>query len=201
LTAPARGNEPILDPDDLREHPEEPPGGPPRVEVAPLGAGGRVALLTWTFLGSGLLPVAPGTWGSLAACLVQLGLIAAGAANAWTSVAIACLALAIGIPAASRAERYYGKKDPGPVVIDEVSGYFLTVALAPATVGTAIAGFVLFRAFDIAKPPPARQLERIPHGTGIMVDDLAAGVYAGLALAGLWWGTLERLPWGHSLLS
>jgi len=73
-------------------------------------------------------------------------------------------------------------KDPQFVVIDEVAGQWVTLLFSPVTWKTVLAGFILFRAFDIVKPPPVRQLERLPEGTGIVVDDVAAGIYALLAL-------------------
>ena len=83
--------------------------------------------------------------------------------------------LVVGALAATRAERALGTTDPGPVVIDEVMGMCVTLVGAPLTWPTALAGFLLFRVFDIVKPPPARQLERAHGGWGIMLDDLAAG--------------------------
>jgi phosphatidylglycerophosphatase A len=69
-------------------------------------------------------------------------------------------------------------KDPQNVVIDEVAGQWITLLFVPVAWQTVLAGFILFRGFDILKPPPVRQLERLPEGTGIVVDDVAAGVYA-----------------------
>ena len=72
--------------------------------------------------------------------------------------------------------------DPGPVVIDELVGYLVSVAFLPHSIWIAVAGFFLFRAFDIVKPPPARRLERLPGGWGIVLDDVAAGVYCQLVM-------------------
>jgi len=72
--------------------------------------------------------------------------------------------------------------DPGPVVIDELVGYLVSVAFLPHSIWIAVAGFFLFRAFDIVKPPPARRLERLPGGWGIVMDDVAAGLYCQLIL-------------------
>jgi phosphatidylglycerophosphatase A len=96
----------------------------------------------------------------------------------WAAVALACFAIAIGIPAATRIARETGIKDPQMVVIDEVAGQLITLIAAPVSWKTLLAGFILFRAFDTTKPPPVRQLERLPEGTGIVVDDIGAGVYA-----------------------
>jgi phosphatidylglycerophosphatase A len=88
------------------------------------------------------------------------------------------LAIALGIPAATQVCRSLGIKDPQVVVIDEVAGQWITLLFAPVTWKSAAVGFILFRGFDIVKPPPIRQLERLPEGTGIVADDLAAGVFA-----------------------
>ena len=90
--------------------------------------------------------------------------------------------VAIGIPAATLEERGCGKKDPSHVVIDEVAGQLLTLVACPIVWQALLAGFILFRAFDIVKPPPVRSLERLPEGTGIVVDDLGAGIYALIVL-------------------
>ena len=91
---------------------------------------------------------------------------------------MAALAVVIGIPAATRVARASRVKDPQFVVIDEVAGQWITLLFVPVAWKTLLAGFILFRGFDIVKPPPVRQLERLPEGTGIVVDDVAAGVYA-----------------------
>jgi phosphatidylglycerophosphatase A len=90
--------------------------------------------------------------------------------------------IALGIPAATLAARASRLKDPQFVVIDEVAGQWIALLFAPVAWKTVLAGFILFRAFDIVKPPPVRQLERLPDGTGIVVDDVAAGSYALLVL-------------------
>jgi phosphatidylglycerophosphatase A len=93
-------------------------------------------------------------------------------------IALALLATLLGIPAATQVARSFGKKDPQFVVIDEVAGQLITLIAVPVTWKTFLAGFILFRAFDIVKPPPIRQLEKLPGGTGIVLDDVAAGLYA-----------------------
>jgi phosphatidylglycerophosphatase A len=122
----------------------------------------------------------PGTWGSAAAIVLWFAL-AGYVPTAWQPgvlAVLAALAVAIGIPAATRVARASRVKDPQFVVIDEVAGQWITLLFAPVAWKTVLAGFILFRAFDIVKPPPVRQLERLPEGTGIVVDDVAAGIYA-----------------------
>lgn len=124
----------------------------------------------------GRLPVAPGTWGSLAG----LGLLFVVRLTADPAVEIVVLALvlAAGIWASSVAERHYGQRDPGVVVIDEVAGMLLTLLWLPVGLVGAGVGFLAFRGFDILKPFPARAAERLPRGWGIMADDVVAGLYA-----------------------
>jgi phosphatidylglycerophosphatase A len=86
--------------------------------------------------------------------------------------------VAAGTWAAERAEQLLGGKDPGAIVIDEVAGMTLSVLLLPLTAPVLLAGFVLFRIFDIVKPFPARDSQRLTGGLGVMIDDLIAGVYA-----------------------
>lgn len=140
----------------------------------------RWAWLAGTFFGAGLLRPAPGTWGSLAA-LVIWSLAAPWLPPEWRTPAVllaAAVTLAIGIPAATRVADCAGVEDPSFVVIDEVSGQFLAFAAVPLGWKTLLAAFILFRAFDIWKPPPLRRLERLPGGTGVMMDDIGAGIYA-----------------------
>ncbi len=139
------------------------------------------AELVGTALGLGRMKPGPGTWGS------------AGAAVSWYllahfvipsqywipgAIAYAVLATIVGIPAATAIARASGKKDPQHVVIDEVAGQMVALIAAPVSWKATLAAFILFRAFDITKPWPIRQLEKLPEGTGIVVDDLGAGVYA-----------------------
>jgi phosphatidylglycerophosphatase A len=146
-----------------------------------------------TFLGIGWLKPGPGTWASVAAVL--LWAIAARAVHLAPHALLAALcagialALVPGIPAATIAERQSGIEDPGFVVIDEVIGQWIALLFCPADWAHALIALVLFRLFDILKPPPARQLERLPAGWGIVCDDVAAGLYAlGIAsLARIWY--------------
>lgn len=138
-----------------------------------------VWLATWG--GCGFAPWAPGTAGSLGGAVV--GWFLAGAAG-WPALAAATLVLlGPAVWAAGRAATYLGDEDPGPVVIDEVLGQWITLAAAPAGDWKYwLAGFLLFRLFDIWKPFPARAAERLPGGWGIVADDLVAGVYGAVVL-------------------
>lgn len=144
----------------------------------------RWATLVATFFGAGRLRPAPGTWGSLATALLWWLLAShlPAAARVPVILVLIVVAVAIGIPAATLEARGCGKKDPSHVVIDEVAGQLITYIACPIVWQALFAGFILFRAFDIVKPPPVRQLEALPEGTGIVVDDLAAGVYALIVL-------------------
>ena len=133
-----------------------------------------------TFFGSGLLKPGPGTWASLATTLIwfAIGHALPAGARAPVNLVLLAAATAIGIPAATRIARALGKKDPGIVVIDETAGQLLTFLGAPLHWPSMLVGLILFRAFDITKPFPIRRLEKLPEGTGIVVDDLGAGLYA-----------------------
>jgi phosphatidylglycerophosphatase A len=135
-----------------------------------------------TGLGSGYSPVAPGTAGSALGVLLFWPLAARGPLVQLAAVLVLSL---VGALAASRVARSVGRKDPGLVVVDEVAGQWLTLTALPFTPVVAALGFVLFRVMDVFKPWPARGLEALPEGWGIMADDLAAGVYAHLALRAL----------------
>ncbi|HEX4037990.1 MAG TPA: phosphatidylglycerophosphatase A [Acidobacteriaceae bacterium] len=171
-----------------------PPGVRIREAGEPLPAS-RTRWAWWaaTFFGAGRLKPGPGTWGSLAATAIWYFALSAmhltdGAATLASLAGVAAV-LAIGIPAATAVERESGRTDPGFVVIDEVAGQWLTLAVAPVEPWHALLGLVLFRLFDITKPWPARRLERLHGGTGIMLDDVAAGVYGLLVMLviRIWW--------------
>ena len=138
------------------------------------------ATLTATFFGIGRLRPGPGTWGSVAAVALWAALAHALAPELRTPVAIALALLItlIGIPAATRVARATGRKDPQFVVIDEVAGQLIALIAVPLAWKTFLAGLILFRGFDIIKPPPVRQLEKLPEGTGIVLDDVGAGIFA-----------------------
>ena len=135
-----------------------------------------------TFFGAGFLKPGPGTYASVATVLLWLSAASLLHHNTLhlliaTLIALA-LAIALGIPAATRVARESQRKDPGFVVIDEVGGQLIAlIALAPDW-PHALLALLLFRFFDILKPPPIRRLEALPEGAGIVIDDLGAGLYA-----------------------
>jgi len=135
-----------------------------------------------TFLGAGLLKPGPGTYGSIAALLLWFGaahvLQPSPLALAIGTASAALAATLIGIPSATIVARESCREDPGHVVIDEVAGQLFALILLPPDWPHAVLALVLFRLFDIFKPPPIRQLERLPGGVGIIMDDVAAGLIA-----------------------
>ena len=145
----------------------------------------RLAVFIATVGYCGYFPIAPGTVGS-AAGLVFYVLVW------WTQSPIVEVGLivalfAAGVWAGTTAERYFGGIDPGPIVIDEVVGMLITLAFIPVGWSAALAGFVLFRIFDVIKPYPAGRFERLHGGLGVMADDAMAAVYANLVLRFLMW--------------
>lgn len=135
-----------------------------------------------TFFGAGLLRPGPGTYGSIAAVLLWFGaahVVSASPVAFAVGTAVTALAVTlVGIPAATIVARESGRKDPGFVVVDEVAGQLIALIAIPTDWRHAAMALLLFRLFDILKPPPVRQLERLPQGTGIMLDDVAAGTLA-----------------------
>ncbi|MDP6581478.1 MAG: phosphatidylglycerophosphatase A [Vicinamibacterales bacterium] len=137
----------------------------------------------------GFAPVAPGTAGSLAGLFLFWGV--RSTRSTWFEVVVLMVVIVAGVAAASAAESMYQRRDPGLVVIDEVAGMLVTLLAVPVGFSGALVGFCAFRLFDIAKPFPARQAERLPGGWGVMVDDLVAGVYAqGVLRLFLWLGAV-----------
>jgi len=139
----------------------------------------KSAHLLATGFGSGYAPVAPGTAGSAVGLLLFWPLAALSVP--WQIAACAAL-FVIGAFASTSLAREVGRKDPGLAVVDEIVGMWVTLVGLPFGPANALLGFVLFRVMDVVKPWPARDLERLPDGWGIMADDVAAGVYAHLAL-------------------
>lgn len=143
----------------------------------------RLAWLYATGCGVGLVPKAPGTFGSLWGPLLVAGWQSLSR-PAHEAVVVAIVAVLLGVAAAQRVARRYGLEDPGCVVCDEIVAFAIVFAMTPVTWTTAAIGFVWFRVFDVLKPWPIRRLERLPGGWGIMADDLLAGVFAAAALQG-----------------
>ena len=147
------------------------------------------AWVAGTFFGAGLLRPGPGTWGSAAAVLLWLaaavGFHLSRPQLSWLTLFAALAVTAIGVPAAALVERESARQDPGHVVIDEVAGQWIALIHSRVDLSHLLAAFLFFRIFDILKPWPARQMERLPAGWGIMFDDLAAGVYALLVVQAL----------------
>lgn len=183
------------------------PGAPGRAGPSPLRR------FLGTACGPGYLPIAPGTWGSLATLLVVAllvgvegqfdGLLAAPASATpgvdpagspagsplLTQPALFALAALLifvaGVALGHKAQLDWGRHDPGSFVVDEVVGQLiplLPLLAGPLPAFGALAAFVLFRVFDVVKPPPCRWLESLPGGVGIMADDVAAGLYAALCV-------------------
>lgn len=142
------------------------------------------ATLIATFFGVGRLHPGPGTWASATTVLLwaALGHVIPASHRTPLVIALAIVVVSVGIPAATQVCRASGKKDPQFVVIDEVAGQLIALIAVPLAWQTFLTGFILFRAFDIIKPPPVRQLEHLPEGTGIVLDDVAAGMYALLVM-------------------
>jgi phosphatidylglycerophosphatase A len=138
------------------------------------------ALWTASLLGAGRSPIVPGTVGTLASLPL---VVAAGYFLPLPGYLVAtAVVIAVSIWSAGVAARVLGAHDPGFVVIDETAGLFVTMIALPITPWMVAGGFFMFRLFDVLKPPPAARAERLPGGTGIVLDDLVAGAYANLAL-------------------
>jgi phosphatidylglycerophosphatase A len=140
----------------------------------------RLAVFIATVGYCGYFPFAPGTVGSAAGLVFYL--LVWWSHSTVVEVGLIAAVYAVGIWAGTTAERYFGGIDPGPVVIDEVLGMLVTLAFMPVGLMTALAGFVLFRVFDVIKPFPAGRLEHLHGGLGVMSDDAMAAVYANLSL-------------------
>jgi phosphatidylglycerophosphatase A len=145
----------------------------------------RRTLWAWTvatFFGAGFGKPGPGTWGSVAAVLLWAayawGLHPAPQTLLLVLLAGIALTLLLGIPAATIAARESGRHDPGFVVVDEVAGQWIALLGSRADWRHALIALILFRLFDITKPFPVRQLEKLPEGWGIVLDDVGAGLYA-----------------------
>ena len=153
------------------------------------------AVLIATGLGSGLIPFAPGTWGSILGLLIAYGLIEFFGSDALLLqnllIVAGVVSAALGLWASNRAEKIFDRKDASQIVVDEVCGQIISfVFIAPyiARLGAnwrwwMIAGFALFRACDIFKPYPIDRLQELTGGIGVMIDDVLAGIYAAVSLS------------------
>ena len=145
-----------------------------------------VFLATGAYIG--YAPVAPGTFGSA----IGIGifyLVRSHASPTLEALVIGVL-LGVGIWSAAETERFVGRTDPGPVVIDEIVGMLITLAFVPVNAAGVLLGFLVFRTLDVVKPWPARRLERLHGGLGIMMDDVMAAVYGNLMM----WGAVRLFP-------
>jgi phosphatidylglycerophosphatase A len=153
-----------------------------------------MAVFVATGFGAGFIPFGPGTWGSIVGLLIAYELITAFGSGALLPqnilIAAGVVFAALGVWASDRAEKIFDRKDAGQIVIDEVFGQIISfVFIAPYLAGPGakwrwwVAGFALFRAFDIFKPYPINRLQGLSGGLGVMMDDALAGVYAAVALS------------------
>jgi phosphatidylglycerophosphatase A len=140
----------------------------------------RWAWVYATFFGVGYLPLGPGTWASAITVLWWYGLVSLlpGTAQLPVALTLAAAFVLIGIPAGTKVCVECGRVDPSHIVMDEVAGQMIALLAVPHDWKYFLASFILFRLFDIIKPPPARQFERLHGGTGVMLDDVMAGIYA-----------------------
>ena len=141
----------------------------------------RLARWIATGFGSGFFPVAPGTAGSLVGLATWCVLPEMLRGTGVVALVFLGVAFLVGVLASDRAEREFGH-DAGPIVVDEVVGQWISLAGLPLTPLTLVAGFLLFRVFDVLKPFPAGRSQSLPGGLGIMTDDLFAGLWAQLVL-------------------
>lgn len=139
----------------------------------------RLARIIGTFFGVGYLPIAPGTWGSLAGLLIYILFLKA---NPALHSLILLVIIILGFYASSFAQALFGKEDPSLIVIDEVAGILLTFLFVPFTGLNLIFGFFLFRLFDTIKAPPIDWAEGLSGPYGIMTDDLIAAIYSNICL-------------------
>jgi len=158
----------------------------PTTSIAGPGPRGRpVGVLVAAAGGIGFAPFAPGTFGSIPGLVLALALRAVAP---WWAEGVAVVVLFfIGVWAAKTAETYFGRIDPGPVVIDEVVGMLITTLFLPLSLVGWLVGFAVFRACDVIKPFPAGRAERLPGGWGVMSDDVLAGVWGYAIMRALLW--------------
>jgi phosphatidylglycerophosphatase A len=140
----------------------------------------RLGLFVATCGYLGYVPVAPGTFGSVAGLIVFAAVRWSGSPA--LEVAAIILLFVIGVWSSNIAEKHFGGVDPAPVILDEVVGMLITLAFIPVNITGAIVGFLLFRLFDVIKPWPANRLEALHGGLGVMADDAMAAVYGNLVM-------------------
>jgi phosphatidylglycerophosphatase A len=135
----------------------------------------RLAVFLATCGYVGYAPVAPGTFGSAAGLAIFA--IVRSSGSMVVEIATIVVLFAIGVWSGNQAEHHFGRTDPGPIVLDEVVGMLITLALIPVNAIRAFVGFLVFRALDVFKPWPAGRFERLHGGLGVMADDGMAAVY------------------------
>jgi len=158
-----------------------------------MSIGDRLLFPLITGFGTGFAPMASGTFGTLPAVAIGLGLqyVWQGRELALALLGLAAVLLAIGCAVTGFVQRQLGAKDPKQFVLDEIVGYLITLGILALVVDPSLYGhaaaFFFFRLFDVLKLSPARELEHLEGAKGIMLDDVAAGVQAGVVLLGLWY--------------
>ncbi|MGE3879017.1 MAG: phosphatidylglycerophosphatase A [Planctomycetota bacterium] len=171
---------------------EGPTSAPRKLRLRDLPLRDRLSALLLTAGGLGMVAVAPGTFGTLGGVVpaIVLGAMFDPPTLTWLLAGLALALFSIGTCQTRAIGRIFGVSDPGAVVLDEVVGYLVVVAIdswlhgRPLPTTHAVA-FLLFRIFDILKPPPIRRFEEMPGALGVMADDVMAGVYAALVLLGV----------------
>lgn len=143
----------------------------------------RLGLFVATCGYLGYAPIAPGTFGSAAG--LALYFLVQSAASPTLELTLIAVLFAVGIWSGTVAEHHFGGVDPGPVVLDEVVGMLITLALLPVNSSGAIVGFLVFRILDVVKPWPSARFEKLPGGLGVMADDGMAALYGNLLMRGL----------------
>jgi phosphatidylglycerophosphatase A len=143
----------------------------------------RLALFISTCGYVGYAPIAPGTFGSAAGLLVFYAVRSTG--STVVELLVIVLLFAVGIWSGTAAEHHFGGVDPGPIVLDEVVGMLITLALLPVSPMGAFVGFVVFRVLDVIKPFPSARFEKLPGGLGVMADDGMAAIYGNLVMRAL----------------
>lgn len=145
----------------------------------------KIYMLIALGFGSGKAPFAPGTFGTIAAVVPVL--LTVGAPY-WVKGLVFFAMMVLGTMAAQYHGTYTGEKDASEVVIDEIAAYYMIYLVFPVSTFTLIAGFILFRIFDITKPYPIKKFEKLEGGVGVMIDDIIAGIYSMICLAVVYFG-------------